>query len=141
MSSGDGGGDQLVPLLTADNDIDAHLIIGCLDAAGIDHFMDKDRSGFGTYLRGGSDPGASVAILVPRSQLESARQALTDAAQGDEQGGETSGAWDPAEEDAGSVFAAPRALDLKWVIAVILLTLLVFGALSDGSLFSRLIGL
>ena len=66
---------------TANDDIDAQLLAGVLDDAGIETRLVKNRSGYGDYLFGGSNPHAPVAIHVRTSQLDAARQAIDDAAE------------------------------------------------------------
>lgn len=92
-----GGGSEWVPLITADNDIDAHLLEGRLNQAGVEVRAIKDRSG-PVWLHGGSNPWAPVAIWVRRFQLDDSRIVLAElsyqwpAARSDER--EASG-WPP----------------------------------------------
>ena len=72
-----GGGSEWVPLITADNDIDAHLLEGCLNQAGVEVRAIKDRSG-PVWMLGGSNPWAPVAIWVRRFQLEDSRIVLAE---------------------------------------------------------------
>ena len=74
-ASGDrGGGDSgWVRLLTAANDIEAHLVGGRLSEAGVEVRTEKDRSAPGAWLYGGSNPWAPVTIMVRRVQLTDAR--------------------------------------------------------------------
>jgi Putative prokaryotic signal transducing protein len=75
-----GGGDSdWVPLISADNDIDAHLLQGRLNEVGIEVRAIKDRSG-PVWMHGGSDPWAPVAIWVRRFQLEDSRIVLAELA-------------------------------------------------------------
>jgi hypothetical protein len=75
----DGGGESdWVELFTARNDIDAHLLVGRLDEAGIQSHTVKDRSAPGAWLYGGSNPWAPVAVFVRRLQLEDARLVLAE---------------------------------------------------------------
>ena len=74
---GTGGGSDWIPLVTAKNDIDAHLLEGRLLEAGIAVRAVKDRSG-PTWLLGGSDPWAPVAIWVQRYQYEDSRIVLAE---------------------------------------------------------------
>jgi putative signal transducing protein len=69
-------------LTTANDDIDAQLLVGVLEDASIETKVVKDRSGYGDYLYGGSNPWAPVAVHVHPSRLEDARRVL--AAFGDE---------------------------------------------------------
>lgn len=76
---GAGGGDsRWVELITARNDIDAHLLSGRLSEAGIETRSLKDRRSPGAWLYGGSDPWAPVMILVLRYDLEAARVVLAE---------------------------------------------------------------
>jgi hypothetical protein len=74
-----GGGSDWVLLLSAKNDIDAHLLEGRLNEAGIEVRAIKDRSG-PSWLLGGSDPWSPVAIWVQRFQYEDSRIALAELA-------------------------------------------------------------
>jgi hypothetical protein len=73
-----GGGSEWVELTRADNDIDAHLLAGRLAQEGIENRWVKDRSGYGAWMYGGSNPWAPVTILVQRFQLEDARMVLAE---------------------------------------------------------------
>jgi hypothetical protein len=75
-----GGGARWVELTRASDDIDAHLLIGRLDEAGIETRTMKDRSGPGAWLLGGSDPWAPVVILVRAFELDSAKLVLAELA-------------------------------------------------------------
>lgn len=75
--SGDGGSEWVV-LLKARHDIDAHLLTGRLNEAGIETKTVKDRGAPGAWLYGGSNPWAPVAIFVRRFQLQDARVALAE---------------------------------------------------------------
>jgi hypothetical protein len=72
-----GGGSEWIPLVTARNDIDAHLLGGCLNEAGIETRAIKDRSG-PSWLLGGSDPWAPVSLWVRRFQYEDSRIVLAE---------------------------------------------------------------
>jgi hypothetical protein len=72
-----GGGSEWVPLITADNDIDAHLLEGRLNQAGVEVRSIKDRSG-PVWMHGGSNPWAPVAIWVRRFQLDDSRIVLAE---------------------------------------------------------------
>lgn len=76
-TAGNGGGSEWIPLVTAKNDIDAHLLEGRLLEAGIEVRAVKDRTG-PTWLLGGSDPWAPVAIWVQRFQYEDSRIVLAE---------------------------------------------------------------
>lgn len=73
-----GGGSGWVTLLTAANDIEAHLLAGRLGEAGVEVTVMKDRSAPGAWLYGGSNPWAPVLILVRRLQLDDARIVLAE---------------------------------------------------------------
>jgi len=75
-----GGGSGWVSLIRARNDIDAHLVVGRLEQAGIETAMMKERGMPGAWLQGGSDPWAPVTILVRKIQLEDARLVLAEVA-------------------------------------------------------------
>jgi Putative prokaryotic signal transducing protein len=77
MSPGGGGGGW-VDLARAENDIDAHLLVGRLTGAGIEARTVPDRAAPGAWLLGGSNPWAPVTILVRRWQLEDARLVLAE---------------------------------------------------------------
>ena len=72
-----GGGSDWVLLLSAKNDIDAHLLEGRLNEAGIEVRAIKDRSG-PSWLLGGSDPWAPVALWVQRFQYDDSRIVLAE---------------------------------------------------------------
>jgi len=76
--SGGGGGSPWVTLVTAANDIEAHLLAGRLGEAGVEVGVVKDRSAPGAWLYGGSNPWAPVLILVRRLQLDDARLVLAE---------------------------------------------------------------
>ena len=63
-------------LTAANDDIDARLLVGVLEEAGIESRTVKDRSGYGDYLLGGSNPWAPVAVHVHASALGDARRIL-----------------------------------------------------------------
>ena len=74
-----GGGSGWVKLAKATDDIDAHLLIGRLNEAGIETMAVKDRSEPGTWMfLGGSNPWAPVVIMVRPLQLEDARLVLAE---------------------------------------------------------------
>lgn len=78
--AGGGGGSGWVPLLRANHDIEAHLLIGRLAEAGVEATSLKDRHAPGAWLHGGSNPWAPATILVRRFQLEDARIVLAELA-------------------------------------------------------------
>ena len=65
-------GDQPVPLTTASNEIEAEMIRGLLDSAGIDS-MERPHSG---GIAPGLVPGGAAEIYVRRSQHEQAKELL-----------------------------------------------------------------
>jgi hypothetical protein len=74
-----GGGDSgWVVLTRATDDIDAHLLAGRLDQAGIETNTIKDRGSPGAWLYGGSNPWAPVTILVRKFQLDDAKIVLAE---------------------------------------------------------------
>lgn len=73
----DGGGSEWVRLITAENDIDAHLLEGRLNHAGIEVRTIKDRKG-PSWMHGGSNPWAPVDVWVRRYQLEESRLLLAE---------------------------------------------------------------
>jgi hypothetical protein len=75
---GGGGGSEWVQLVKARDDIDAHLLGGRLDEAGVESRLVKDRFAPGAWLYGGSNPWAPVTVLVRRRQLEDARLVLAE---------------------------------------------------------------
>ena len=109
---GGGGGSHWVQLITARGDIDAHLLAGRLNEAGIETRTIKDHSG-PTWLYGGSDPWGPVALWVRRSQYEESRIVLAEMA------------YDApaAVKDAGPLGWSPTT----WWIAAISLGLLLTG--------------
>ena len=73
-----GGGSGWVLLLRAKDDIDAHLLTGRLEEAGVETATLKERGRPGAWLLGASDAWAPVAILVRKLQLEDARLVLAE---------------------------------------------------------------
>ena len=73
----DGGGSDWVQLWVAENDIDAHLLVGRLHQEGIETRSVKDRSS-PVWLFGGSNPWAPVAIWVRRFQFTDSRIVLAE---------------------------------------------------------------
>lgn len=64
--------------MKARHDIDAHLLEGRLQEAGVEVQLVKDRGAPGAWLYGGSNPWAPVAILVRKLQLDEARLVLAE---------------------------------------------------------------
>jgi hypothetical protein len=65
-------GNEPVPLTTATNEVEAEMIRGLLDSAGIDSM--ERPSGMG--VAPGLIPGGAAEIFVRRSQLEQAQALL-----------------------------------------------------------------
>lgn len=65
-------------LVVAADDIDAQLIAGRLAEEDIPSFLDKDRTGYGDYLLGGSNAHAPVSVLVPEDRLAEAIELLAE---------------------------------------------------------------
>ena len=106
-----GGGARWVELTRAHDDIDAHLLTGRLQEAGIETRTMKDRSGPGAWLLGGSDPWAPVIILVRTFDLDPAKIVLAELAY-------EGPAVDPARPRPRA--ARRRAATVWWVTAVLL---------------------
>ncbi len=77
---GDGGGSGWVTLLRASNDIEAHLLVGRLRAAGVEGRIVRDKGAPSTWLYGASKPWAPVTVVVQRRQLQEARLVLAEVA-------------------------------------------------------------
>jgi hypothetical protein len=69
-----------VVLTRANNDIEAHLLMGRLTQAGIECNSVKERGASASWVHGGSDPWAPVAIMVRGHQLDDARIVLAEVA-------------------------------------------------------------
>ncbi|MFN2526583.1 MAG: DUF2007 domain-containing protein [Actinomycetota bacterium] len=115
----DGGGSEWVVLGRAANDIEAHLMTGVLNEAGVETYMVKDRSTPGAWLHGGSDPWAPVTVYVRQLQYEDARIALAEVALEDEPASPT------GERGSGL-----RRVVAWWVIAILLGLFFTFVGLS-----------
>jgi hypothetical protein len=76
---GGGGGSGWTKLVDAQGDIEAHLVTGRLNEAGIETQTLKDRTG-PVWLYNGSIPWAPVTVLVRRLQLEDAQLVLAEVA-------------------------------------------------------------
>lgn len=72
-----GGGSGWIALARARDDIDAHLMTGRLNAAGVETSTVKDF-GNGAWLYGGWNPWAPVTVLVKRLQIEDARLVMAE---------------------------------------------------------------
>ena len=105
-----GGGDGWSELVTARNDIDAHLLLGRLAEAGVEARGVKDRRAAGAWLFGGSNPWAPVAVWVRTRQLDDARIVLAQI----ELDRLDRGAHAAADPDG----VAPRRAPAWWAVAV-----------------------
>ncbi|CAN5699407.1 hypothetical protein BH24ACT26_BH24ACT26_04680 [soil metagenome] len=119
-----GGGGGWTELVTARDDIDAHLLIGRLTEAGIAARSVKDRRAAGAWLYGGSNPWAPVTVWVRRLQLDDARLVLAEISlDGAPDGGASPRPPEPPG-DAGRAWRLPLTW---WALAValgVLLTLI-----------------
>ena len=100
-----GGGTGWVELVRASDDIHASLLVGRLEAAGIQTLTIKDRKAPGAWLLAGSNPWAPVTIYVRRLQVEDARIVFAEIAL-----------------EAPDSEASPRAVEevpLRWWIAAV----------------------
>jgi len=75
-----GGNSRWVRLCRADNDIEAHLLVGRLTEAGIETRTITDRAAPSAWLYGGGNPWAPVTVYVLKIQLEDAHIALAETA-------------------------------------------------------------
>ena len=73
-----GGGAGWVELARTRNDIEAHLLAGRLNEAGVETSCLKDRGAPGAWLHGGSNPWAPVTVFVKKMQLDDARLVLAE---------------------------------------------------------------
>jgi hypothetical protein len=122
-ATGRGGGDSgWVELVRARDDIEAHLLTGRLNEAGIETKAVKDRFAPGAWLYGGSNPWAPVSVYVRRFELEDARLVLA----------EISYQAPSADEPEPKTLGTP--LTWKWwLVAVGLSFLLVWVALAESA--------
>ncbi|MBK5228090.1 MAG: hypothetical protein JJE05_06235 [Actinobacteria bacterium] len=72
-----GSDDGWVTLASARGDIDANLMAGRLNVAGVETDIVREF-GNSAWLYGGSNPWSPVTIRVPRPQLEDARSVLAE---------------------------------------------------------------
>ncbi len=72
-----GGGSGWVALARARDDIDAHLMTGRLNAAGVETSSVKEF-GDGAWLHGGWDPRSPVTIMVKKLQFDDARLVMAE---------------------------------------------------------------
>ena len=108
-----GGGARWVELITAHNDIEAHLLTGRLEEAAVETRTVKDRSAPGAWLYGGSNPWAPVVVLVRAMQLVDARLVLA----------EISWAQPPLDPEAASTAPTPKTHAVVWWVAALALGL------------------
>jgi hypothetical protein len=97
-----------VPLASAADDIEAHLVTGALAEEGIEVHTEPLRSGSGDYLFGGSNPHAPIRLFVREAQLEEARALMDGAARAER----TSGS------EADQVPLASPGGPWRWALAV-----------------------
>ena len=110
-----GGGTGWVQLARARNDIEAHLLSGRLNEAGVETSCLTDRNHPGAWLHGGSDPRAPVTIFVKKIQLEDARLVLAEIS------------WAQPSVDPSPQFQPEsngRAFAVTWWVAAIVLGVL-----------------
>lgn len=128
-------------LLVAADDIDAQLVAGRLSEEDIPTFLEKDRSGYGDYLLGGSNPHAPVSVLVPQERLAEARSLMA----AESPDGEEEAAAVPPDEPPevlarpNSTFGAMRTLR-PW-IAVVVVALILYALLMEAGPLKDLIGI
>jgi hypothetical protein len=116
-------GESWERLTTANDDIEAQLLIGILEEENIPTRVVKDRSGYGDYLYGGSNPWAPVAVHVHPSHLDEARRAIESV--------------EPVESSGTSNSDVSRRASWPTVIAVAIVGLIVLAfLLQQRSLFS-----
>jgi hypothetical protein len=75
-----GGDDRWTRLFRAASDIEAHLLAGRLNGAGIETRAIKDRSTAAAWLHNGSNPRAPVDLWVRNQSLDDARIVLAEIA-------------------------------------------------------------
>ena len=80
VEDGGGGESGWTRLVRTANEIEAHLLMGCLGEAGVESRLLKDRGSPGGWLHGGSNPWAEVSVMVRGRQLEDARIVLAEVA-------------------------------------------------------------
>ena len=118
-----GGGSAWTELVTANDDIQASLLTGRLDAAGIETFTVKDRTAPGAWLLAGSNPWAPVKIYVRKLQYEDARLVVAEIAL-------------EADDTPTDPSAGPQLSWAWWITAVALgigLTVLSLAQYLDGA--------
>ena len=122
-----------VVLLVAADDIDAQLVAGRLAEEDIPTFLDKDRTGYGDYLLGGSNPHAPVTVLVPEEHLAEALELVS----GDEPSPPETGTFDePGDVEIlaarSTAFGVLRAL--RWWVAVLVIGVMIVFLLESNPL-------
>jgi hypothetical protein len=120
-----GGGSDWVALTRARDDIDAHLLVGRLNEAGVETRTLTEVRAPGAWLVGGSNPWAPVTVFVLRRQLDDARLVLAEIAL----------AWDAPRR------APARGITTTWwvvavALGVVLTALAVMQAAAGGSAFA-----
>lgn len=112
--------------VTAVSDIEAHLIGGRLEEAGVEVLMEPDRTGYGDYLLGGGNPHAPVHIFVRSHQLDRAAEVIAEIEDDDDEEeifietGSDEQDWYP--EDPSAPLAAPaRRSSVRAVMAFVIL--------------------
>ncbi|HET7482317.1 MAG TPA: DUF2007 domain-containing protein [Actinomycetota bacterium] len=118
---GPGGGSEWVYLMKARHDIDAHLLAGRLEEAGIETRSFVDRNAPGAWLYGGSNPWAPVTVMVRRFQYEDARIVLAEISFDGPSAIESSGSRSPELRRSFPVLWWTTALLLGLVVSVLIL--------------------
>jgi hypothetical protein len=116
------GGSDWVQLARARDDIEAHLLTGRLNEAGIETNTVKDRFAPGAWLYGGSNPWAPLTVYVRRLQLEDARLVLAEISY------EAPSSGDPEATDQGD-----RLSWKWWLVAVGLGIVLTWAAIVESA--------
>jgi hypothetical protein len=121
-----------VVLLVAADDIDAQLVAGRLAEDDIPSFLDKDRTGYGDYLLGGSNPHAPVTVLVPEEHLAEALELVS----GGEQEREGEFPDEPGDveilAERSTAFGVLRTL--RWWVAVLVIGVMIVFLLESNPL-------
>ena len=132
-------------LLVAADDIDAQLIAGRLSEEDIPTFFEKDRSGYGDYMMGGSNAHAPVSVLVPQDRLAEARSLLAEV---DPESAHETGLGGDAEDDpdvgpavlARPASASDRLRTLRGWVAIVVVALIVYLLLMEAAPLKDMIG-
>ena len=109
--SGGSGDSGWAMLIKARHDIDAHLLTGRLSEAGIESRTMKDISAPGSWMYGGSNPWAPVAVLVKKVDLDDAKVVLA----------EISYEGPTADQLAAQAVERHRSFPLVWWVTAVLL--------------------